>query len=186
LTIYILFSKLTLVWPDMQNWRGHLTLPRSVWKIKDLFSEEKSFATCLLCNTEDEDIEHFLLRCSVLDEIRNSTFHDMDTTRYNISRAVVVRRLQNWRGHLTLPRSVWKIKDLFSEEKSFISCQNDLRVPSEMFHNVKLNKLWNNIDWPRKLIEFSASKPSPGGTGGTSAPPPLERCCTWWYPYHEM
>jgi hypothetical protein len=30
---------------------------------------------------------------------------------------------------------------LFSEEKSFISCQNDLRVPSEMFHNVKLNKL---------------------------------------------
>jgi hypothetical protein len=42
-----------------------------------------------------------------------------------------------------------------------------------MFHNVKLNKLWNNIDWPRKLIEFSASKRSPGGTGITSAPPPL-------------
>jgi hypothetical protein len=88
--------------------------------------------------------------------------------------------------HPTLPRSVWKNKDLFSEEKSFISCQNDLRVPSEMFHNVKLNKLWNNIDWPRKLIEFSASKPSPDGTRSTSAPPPLERCCTWWYPYHEM
>jgi hypothetical protein len=50
-----------------------------------------------------------------------------------------------------------------------------------MFHNVKLNKLWNNIDWPRKLIEFSASKPSPDGTGSTSAPPSLERCCTWWY-----
>ena len=59
---------------------------------------------------------------------------------------------QNWRGHPTLPRSVWKNKDLFPEEKSFISCQNDLRVPSEMFHNVKLNTLWNNIDWPRKLI----------------------------------
>jgi hypothetical protein len=42
--------------------------------------------------------------------------------------------------------------DLFFEEKSFISCQNDWRVTSEMFHNVKLNKLWNNIDWPRKLI----------------------------------
>ena len=49
-----------------------------------------------------------------------------------------------------------------------------------MFHNVKLNKLWNNIDWPRKLIEFSASKPSPDGTGSTSAPSPPERCCTWW------
>ena len=49
-----------------------------------------------------------------------------------------------------------------------------------MFHNVKLNKLWNNIDWPSKLIEFSASKPSPDEPGSTSAPPPLERCCTWW------
>ena len=47
-----------------------------------------------------------------------------------------------------------------------------------MFHNVKLNKWWNNIDWPRKLIEFSASKPSPDGTGSTCAPPPVERCCT--------
>ena len=54
------------------------------------------------------------------------------------------------------------------------------KFPSEMFHNVKLNKLWNNIDWLRKLIEFSASKPSPDGTGSTSALPPLERCCTWW------
>ena len=69
---------------------------------------------------------------------------------------------------------------LISEWKSFTSCQNDLSVLSEIFHNVKLNKLWNNIDWPRKLIEFSASKPSPDGTGSTSAPPPLERCCTWW------
>jgi hypothetical protein len=34
--------------------------------------------TCLLCNAGDEDIEYFLLRCSVLDEIRNSTFHDID------------------------------------------------------------------------------------------------------------
>jgi hypothetical protein len=59
---------------------------------------------------------------------------------------------QNWRGHPTLPRSVWKNYDLFSEEKSLIGCQNDLKIPSEMFHNVKLNKLWNNIDWPRKLI----------------------------------
>jgi hypothetical protein len=50
-----------------------------------------------------------------------------------------------------------------------------------MFHNVKLNKLWNNIDWPRKLIKLSASKPSPDGTGSTSAPPPLDRCCTWCY-----
>ena len=61
-----------------------------------------------------------------------------------------------------------------------------------MFHNVKLNKLWNNIDWPRKLIEFPASKPSPDGTGSTSAPPPTERCCTWWcwdgsnFSYHHL
>jgi len=26
------FSKLKLVWPDTQNWRGNPTLPRSVWK----------------------------------------------------------------------------------------------------------------------------------------------------------
>jgi hypothetical protein len=55
-----------------------------------------------------------------------------------------------------------------------------------MFHNGKLNKLWNNIDWPRKLIEFSASKPSPNGTRSTSAPPPLERCCTWWEWWTEI
>jgi hypothetical protein len=29
-------------------------------------------------HTGDEDIEHFLLRCSVLDEIRNSAFHNMN------------------------------------------------------------------------------------------------------------
>jgi hypothetical protein len=34
-------------------------------------NQNKVDATCLLCNAEDEDIEHFLLRCSVLDEIRN-------------------------------------------------------------------------------------------------------------------
>jgi hypothetical protein len=42
-------------------------------------------ATCLLCNAEDEDIEHFLPRCSVLDEIRNSTFHDMDIEFYKLT-----------------------------------------------------------------------------------------------------
>ena len=46
------------------------------------FNHNKVDATCLLCNAEDEDIEHLFLRCSVLDEIRNSTIHDMDIEYY--------------------------------------------------------------------------------------------------------
>jgi hypothetical protein len=41
-------------------------------------NQNKVDATCLLCNAEDENMEHFLLHCSVLDEIRKSAYHDMD------------------------------------------------------------------------------------------------------------
>ena len=74
------------------------------------FNQNEVDATCLLCNTEDEDIEHFLLRCSVLDEIRNSTFHDMDITTYNISGAVVVRRCF-WFHPVTVLK--WRILSTF-------------------------------------------------------------------------
>ena len=36
------------------------------------------------------------------------------------------------------------------------------------------------------MIKFSASKPSPDGTGSTSAPPPLERCCVIWISWNYM
>jgi hypothetical protein len=74
------------------------------------FNQNKVDATCLLCNAEDEDMEHFLLRCSVLDELRNSTFHDMDITTYNNSRAVVMRRC--FRFHMVTVLK-WRILSTF-------------------------------------------------------------------------
>ena len=53
------------------------------------FNQNKVDATCLLCNAGDEDIEHFLLRGSVMDEIRNSTFHDMDIEFYKLTQKIL-------------------------------------------------------------------------------------------------
>jgi len=49
------------------------------------FNQNKVDATCLLCSTEDENMEHFLLRCSVLDEIRKSAYHNVDNEYYKLT-----------------------------------------------------------------------------------------------------
>ena len=41
-------------------------------------NQNKVDAICLLCNAENENMEHLLLHCSVLNEIRKSAYHDMD------------------------------------------------------------------------------------------------------------
>ena len=49
------------------------------------FNQNKVDATCLLWNAEDEHMEHFLLHCSVLDEIRKSAYHDMNNAYYKLT-----------------------------------------------------------------------------------------------------
>ena len=81
------------------------------------FNQNKVDATRLLSNDGDEDIEHFLLRCSVLDKIRNSTFHDMDLEFYK----------------LTLK----KLEDLTDKEKIAIIPDCSILLNNGTYHHVQ-------------------------------------------------
>ena len=81
-------------------------------------------ATCLLCNAEDEDIEHFLLRCSVLDEIRNSTFHDMDIEFYKLIQKKLEDLTVKEKIAIILDYSILLINDTYHPAQHRVTIKN--------------------------------------------------------------